>query len=462
MRSFLAIWISMAMVLASASPVVAAEPGTTPTGERYGATALRLIDAAMRDTDGLARLEYLCDRIGNRLSGSASLERAIEWSAAEMKKAGLENVQTPPVKVPKWVRGNESLVMLEPIHKPLWMIGYGMVPGTPPEGITAEVVIVASPDNLRDAPSVKGKIVLYNSNADNYKLATVSGPAAAAAAGAAGVLIRSGIPLQGPHTMALNWPQGATKIPTAALSVEDTDMIQRLVDSHTPVRVRLMMEAHQEPDADSHDVMGEIRGREKPEEVVVLGGHIDSWDIGQGAHDDGAGIMSALEAVLLIKKLGLQPRRTIRVVFWVNEENGGAGGRADRALVGDQVRNHVAAIEDDNGAEKPTGFGFGGVQAQAVFPGSFQRAVEIGELLKSIGADKIVSKGGGGDIRPLTADGVPGFAMRTVGTRYPEWHHTHGDSFENISPHDFQLHIASLAVLSYVLADMPEKLSDLK
>lgn len=462
MRSFLAIWISTAMVLASASPAAPADPGTTPVGERYGATAQRLIDAAMRDTDGLARLEYLCDRIGNRLSGSASLERAIEWSAAEMKKAGLENVQTPPVKVPKWVRGNESLVMLEPLHKPLWMIGYGMVPGTPPEGITAEVVIVSSPDNLRDAPPVKGKIVLYNPNADGYKLATVSGPAAAAAAGAAGVLIRSGIPLQGPHTMALNWPPGATKIPTAALSVEDTDMIQRLVDSHTTVRVRLTMEAHQEPDADSHDVMGEIRGREKPEEVVVLGGHIDSWDIGQGAHDDGAGIMSALEAVLLVKKLGLQPRRTMRVVFWVNEENGGAGGRAYRALVGDQVRNHVAAIEDDNGAEKPTGFGFGGVQAQAVFPGAFQRAVEIGELLKSVGADKIVSKGGGGDIRPLTADGVPGFAVRTVGTRYPEWHHSHGDSFENVSPHDFQLHIASLAVLSYVLADMPERLSDLK
>jgi hypothetical protein len=462
MRSFLAIWISTAMVLATASPAAAADPGTTPTGERYGATAQRLIDAAMRDTDGLARLEYLCDRIGNRLSGSASLERAIEWSAAEMKKAGLQNVQTPPVKVPKWVRGNESLVMLEPIHKPLWMIGYGMVPGTPPEGITAEVVIVSSPDNLRDAEPVKGKIVLYNTIADGYKLATVSGPATAAAAGAAGVLIRSGIPLQGPHTMALNWPQGATKIPTAALSVEDTDMIQRLVDAHTPMRVRLMMEAHQEPDADSHDVMGEIRGREKPEEVVVLGGHVDSWDIGQGAHDDGAGIISALEAVLLIKKLGLQPRRTIRVVFWVNEENGGAGGRAYRALVGDQVRNHVAAIEDDNGAEKPTGFGFGGVQAQAVFPGAFERAVEIGELLKSIGAEKIVSKGGGGDIRPLTAEGVPGFAVRTVGTRYPEWHHSHGDSFENISPHDFQLHIASLAVLSYVLADMPERLSDLK
>src|SRR5215469_9195993 len=300
MRCFPLAWISTTVVLAAAFPAAAADGSTTPMGERYGATAQRLIDAAMRDTDGLARLEYLCDRIGNRLSGSASLERAIEWSAAEMKKAGLENVQTPPVKVPKWVRGNESLVMLEPIHKELWMIGYGMVPGTPPEGITAEVVTVNSPDNLRDIPSVKGKIVLYNSNADNYKLATVSGPAAAAAAGAVGVLIRSGIPLEGPHTMALNWPIGATKIPTAALSVEDTDMIQRLVDSHVPVRVRLMMEARQEPDADSHDVMGEIRGRENPEEVVVLGGHIDSWDVGQGAHDDGSGIIGAFEAVALI------------------------------------------------------------------------------------------------------------------------------------------------------------------
>jgi hypothetical protein len=459
MKSILPAWILIA-TLATASP--AADMGGATIHERYDAAAQRLIEAALRDTDGLARLQYLCDRIGNRLSGSASLERAIEWSAAEMKKAGLENVETPPVKVPKWVRGNESLVMLEPIHKPLWMIGYGMVPGTPPEGITAEVVVVNSPDNLKDAPSVKGKIVLYNANADNYKLATVAGPAAAAAAGALGALIRSGFPLEGPKTMALNWPAGATKIPTAALSVEDTDMIQRLVDSHTQVQVRLKMEARQEADADSHNVMGEIRGREKPEEVVVLGGHIDSWDVGQGAHDDGAGIMGALEAVLLIKKLGLQPRRTIRVVFWVAEENGLAGGRAYRAMVGDQVRNHVAGVEDDNGAEKPTGFGFGAVQAQAVTPGAFQRALEIAGLLKGIGADKIVSRGGGGDIRPLTADGVPGFAMRTVGTHYSAWNHTHGDSFDNISPQDFRLHIAALAVLSYVLADMPERLSDLK
>jgi carboxypeptidase Q len=455
----------MAIILVAGAGVIAADLGPGYISDRYSATSQRLIDAALRDTDGLARLEYLCDRIGNRLSGSASLERAIEWSAAEMKKAGLENVRTPPVKVPKWVRGKESAVMLEPVHKPLWMIGYGMVPGTPPEGITADIIIVNSPDNLKDVKpaQVAGKFVLYiPNNADGYKLATTFGPAAAAAVGAVGVLIRSGAPLKGPHTMALNWPPGATKIPTAALSVEDAAMIQRILESGAKVRVRLMMEAHQEANADSHNVVGEIRGREKPQEVVVLGGHIDSWDIGQGAHDDGAGIMSALEAVALIKKLGLEPRRTIRVVFWVNEENGGAGGRAYREMIGDEVRNHVAAIEDDQGAEKPTSFGFGGVQQRAVFPGSFQRAVEIGELLKSIGVGTIEPRGGGGDIRPLTADGVPGFAMRTVGVHYEDWHHTHSDSFDNIAPRDFQLHIASLAVLSYVLADMPERLTELK
>ena len=455
---------AMAIALVAASPALAADMGQVSISARYKETAQQLIEAALRDPDGLARLQYLCDRIGNRLSGSASLERAIEWSAAEMKKAGLENVQAPPVKVPKWVRGKESAVMVAPIEKRLWMIGYGMVPGTPPEGITADVIVVSSPDNLKDLgrEKVARKIVLYTPNADGLKLATTAGPAAAAAAGAVAVMIKSGVALKGPHTMALNWPDGAKKIPVAALSVEDTATIQRLLESRTTVRVRLMMEAHQEPDADSHNVMGEIRGREKPEEVVVLGGHIDSWDVGQGAHDDGSGIMSAFEAVALMKKLGLQPRRTIRVVFWVAEENGLAGGRAYRAMIGDEIRNHVAAIEDDHGAEKPTGFGFGGQQQQAVHPGAFQRAVEIGELLKGIGADKIEPKGGGGDIKPLSVEGVPGFDMRTVGTHYDDWHHTHSDSFDNINPRDFQLHVASLAVLSYVLADTPERLTDLK
>jgi hypothetical protein len=463
-----------------AGALVAAEP--VHIAEQYREPAGKLIAAALADENSLNRLQYLCDRIGNRLSGSASLERAIEWSAAEMKKAGLENVQTPPVKVPHWVRGKESAVMLTPVEKPLTMLGLGMSVGTPKEGIAGEVVVVSSFEQLtalgRDKAA--GKIVLYNPAWEGYGQTVIyrsEGASRAAELGAVAVLVRSmtGLSLQTPHTGAMNYAEGIAKIPAAALSVEHAALIQRLVSGGTKVRVRLTMEAHREADASSHNVMGEIRGREKPEEVVVLGGHIDSWDIGQGANDDGSGIMAAFEAVALIKKLGLQPRRTIRVCFWVNEENGGAGGAAYRKMVGDTIANHVAAIEMDGGAEKPIGFGFGGsegggrrrgrVRSPAPpppSPAAFQRAVEIGKLLESIEGGKISPGGGGADIAPLLADGVPGFGVRTVGTHYFDWHHTEADTFDKIVPREFQLNVASLAVLSYVLADMPERLSEMK
>ena len=475
LRGALAVFVSIAVASTQAQTV------PSKISEKYGDTAQKLIAAALRDTDGLARLQYLCDRIGNRLSGSASLERAIEWAAAEMRKAGLENVRTPPVKVPHWVRGNESAVMLEPVHKPLWMIGLGMSVGTPPEGITGEVVAVENPNLLpalgRD--KVAGKIVLYTAASDEktyrtpgYRQAVTIGPSRAAGLGAIAVLIRSGYTLQSPRTSGLDastnnmitqpYPEGVPKIPAAAVSVEDALMMQRLVEGGTSVRVHLKMEAHQEPDADSHNVMGEIRGRDKPEEVVVLGGHIDSWDVGQGAQDDGSGMMASLEAVLIIKKLGLQPRRTIRVCFWVNEENGFAGGRAYREMIGAAIKDHVAVIEMDNGAERPVGFGFGAADQDKRAPRAFQRAVEIGELLKSIDGGQITPRGGGGDIRYLVNDGVPGFAVKTVETLYSNWHHTNADTFDKVVPRDFRLNIASLAVLSYVLADMPERLAEMK
>jgi hypothetical protein len=462
-----------------AGALVAAEPGNI--AEKYREPANKLIAAALSDEEGLHRLQYLCDRIGNRLSGSASLERAIVWAAAEMKKAGLENVQTPPVKVPHWVRGKESAVMLEPVHKPLTMIGLGGSIGTPNDGITAGVVVVNDFDQLTalGRAKVAGKIVLFNPAWRGYGQTVVyrtTGASRAAELGAVGVLVRSMTDhsLQTPHTGAMNYVQGGPRIPAAALSLEDAAMIERLVRGGTPVRVRLMMEAHQETDADSHNVMGEIRGREKPEEVVVLGGHIDSWDIGQGANDDGSGIMASLEAVALIRKLGLQPRRTIRVCFWVNEENGGAGGVAYRAMVGDAIRNHVAAIEMDGGAERPVGFGFGSGGEERGGPGragapvtetsaaAFHRVVEIGKLLESIEGGAIMPGGEGSDIAPLLADGVPGLGVHTVGTHYFDWHHTDADSFDKIVPREFQMNVASLAVMSYVLADMPERIGDLK
>jgi hypothetical protein len=450
--------------------------------DQYKSVADRLIDAALADNDGYAKLAYLCDRIGARLSGMPSLDRAIKWSEATMKSDGLSNVRVIPVKVPKWVRGAEAAQMLEPENKPLHMLGLGMSTGTPKGGISAEVVVVDDFDQLKKlgAEGVRGKIVLYNERWVNYGATGQyrrAGPSIAASLGAVAVLVRSVTPLamQIPHTGTLDYDEAQPKIPAAALTIEDAMMLGRFAEQKIPIKVHLEMAAHMEPDADSGDVMGEIPGREHPEEVVVLGGHIDSWDVGRGAQDDGSGIIASLQAVALIKKLGLQPRRTIRVVFWVNEENGGRGGEAYRTWVGDAVKNHVAAIEMDGGAEAPQGFGYGaggftggrgrGRRAgiDGVVPAGEERSMamlkQIGSLLNRINAGDISGGGGGSDIGPLMRDGVPGLGERSVGLHYFDWHHTETDTLDKVNPDDFRKSVAALAVMSYILADMPEKLA---
>jgi len=223
------------------------------------------------------------------------------------------------------------------------------------------------------------------------------------------------------------------------------------------------MEAKQLPDAPSANVIAEIRGRELPDQVVVMGGHFDSWDVGQGAHDDGASCMAAWEALALLHRLGLQPRRTLRVVLWTNEENGTAGGKAYRAELGDGIASHVAAIEMDGGCERPVGFGFSLPGAKD--DGSDERyergyllLTGIGALLDGIGASTVKRGGGGTDIGPLVQDGVPGLSLNTVGEHYFDWHHTNADTLDKVDPHDFQKAVAVLAVLGYVLADMEETL----
>jgi Zn-dependent M28 family amino/carboxypeptidase len=402
----------------------------------------------------------LCYRIGNRLSGSASLEKAIAWSAEQMKAAGLTNVRVIPTKVPKWVRGAESARLVAPLDKPLHMLGLGGSIATPAGGITADLVAVSTFEELDKLgrEKVQGKIVLYNEVYRGYGQTVVyrtNGASRAAALGAVAALVRSVTPLamQIPHTGAMRYDESQPKIPTAAVSPEDAMMTAQLVADGVPVKVHLEMSAHTEPDVDSGDVIGEIRGKEHPEEVVVMGGHIDSWDVGQGAQDDGASIMACLQALALMNKLGLQPRRTIRAVFWVNEENGGRGGEAYRTFVGDQVKNHVAAIEMDGGAETPVGFGADGDQAsQAMLR-------QIGKLLDRIGAGEITPGGGGSDIAPLMRDGVPGLGERTVGTHYFDWHHTETDTLDKVNPEDFRKNVAALAVMGYVLADMPGRIT---
>jgi hypothetical protein len=327
--------------------------------------------------------------------------------------------------------------------------------------------------------------VLYNEPYEGYGSTVMyrtSGAAQAARWGAVAALVRSITPvsLRSPHTGDSRYDEGVAQIPSAAVSIEDAEAIARLTRAGVRVRVRLSMEARTEPPADSADVMGEIRGREKPDEVVVIGGHIDSWDVGQGAHDDGAGIMASLAAVALMKQLNLHPRRTVRVVFWTNEENGTAGGRAYRQWIGDAFKNHVAAIEMDGGAEKPVGFGFGpepsrqrarppGTAAPPTQPGeaavsqaAYNRVVEIGRLLEAIDAGQVTHGGDEADTQALASSGVPNFGLRTVGTHYFDWHHSEADTFDKVDAHDFKLNVAALAVLGYVLADMPERLSELR
>lgn len=430
--------------------------------EQYRGTATKLIDAALTDQGGMDKLSYLCDRIGNRLSGSPGLEKAIAWAAAQMKDDGLSNVVTPRVKVPHWVRGNESATLVEPVNKPLSMLGLGGSIGTPKKGITAEVVTVSNFDELekKGRAGIQGKIVLFNVVYQGYGRTVVyrhTGASRAARLGAVAVLVRSITPvsLQSPHTGALEYTDADPKIPAGAVTIEDATLIQRLTDAGNSVTVHLEMEARTLPDADSANVIGEIPGREKPEEVVVIGGHIDSWDVGAGAQDDGSGIITALEAVHLIHKLGLRPRRTLRVVFWTNEENGGAGGIAYRDWVGDQIRNHVAAIEMDGGAEKPVGFGVSGHgDGQA----ALNKVREIGKLLERIDAGSIQPGGGGADIAPLMRDGVPGLAVRTAGTHYFDWHHSRADTTDKVKLEDLRANIAAMAVMAYILADMPETL----
>lgn len=474
-----------ALIAATLSLVsVSAAKAQASLAETYKPTADKLITASMADGEGYANLTYLCDHIGKRVSGSEPLARAIVWAEALMKKEGLANVRTQAATVPHWVRGQESGEIIAPVTKPLHMLGLGMSVGTPSAGITAEVVVVpdfAALDKLGKA-GVAGKIVVFNAPYKGYGqtvIYRVNGPTRAEALGAVAVLVRSITPLaaQLPHTGTTAFEGLPARIPAAAISIEDALLLERLQAEGAPVKVHMQMQAHMEAPVVMANVMGEIVGSEHPEQVVVVGGHIDSWDVGQGAQDDGSGIVASLAAVNEIKKLGLHPKRTIRVVFWVNEENGGAGGIAYRkALSETELLNHVAAIEMDGGAEAPVGYGFGFAgRARQLRPGqpimapqpslstgelhSLEMLRDIASLLVPVGANTVKSGGGGSDIEPLMADGVPALGEMTTGAHYFDWHHTEADTLDKVDPTDFRKNVASLAVMTYVLADMPERLT---
>ena len=438
--------------------------------ERYRDAAGRILGAALVDEDGWRKLEHLTTRIGHRLGGSEGLERAIEWTVESMRAEGLD-VRTQPALVPHWVRGEESLEVVSPAPRTLAMLGLGMSVGTPPEGITAPVVVVRDFDDLaaRGRAAVEGKIVVYAVEWKGYGRTVQyrgAGASRAAELGARAALVRSatGSSLYTPHTGALRYAPDQPQIPAAAITPEDAAWFQRMAAAGEEIVVRLRMEAQLLPDAPSANVIAEIRGHELPDEVVVMGGHFDSWDVGQGAHDDGAACMAAWHALTLVHRLGLRPRRTLRVVLWTNEENGTAGAKAYRAALGDDVSSHVAAIEMDGGCERPVGFGLGlaGASTDGAderYERAFRRISEIAALLEAIDGDTVERGGHGTDIEPLAEDGVPALSLNTVGEHYFDWHHSHADTLDKVDPLDFRKAVALLGVMGYVLADMPETLA---
>jgi carboxypeptidase Q len=422
-----------------------------------GTPADKLIDGALADSAAWNRLAELVDTFGNRPAGSVSLERAIDWIVVQMKKDGLDNVHTEPVMVPHWVRGRESATLLAPHRAPLHMLGLGASVGTPAAGITAPVLVV---DDFADlhahAAQAKGKIVLFDYHFDTTKppfeayggavVYRYAGADSAAAYGALAALVRSVTPhsLSTPHTGAMGYGDTTARahhVPAAAITLEDADMLHRIQNRGQQIRVTLSMEAHMLPDAHSRNVIGEVRGSELPDEVIVLGGHIDSWDVGQGAMDDGGGVVAAWEAVRLIKQLGLKPRRTIRVVAWVNEEMGGRGGVAYLNAHRAELPKTKFAMESDNGAFTPKGVRLTG-------PDSLLPVVkQLIAPLARIGVTEAVMGDPEADVTPLAEAGVPALSLDIDGSRYFWYHHTDADMMNALDPHQVALCVATMGVV---------------
>jgi carboxypeptidase Q len=450
--------VTLALGLSLAAPAAARAQADIATAYRVAADSL--IRGATADSSAYRKLGRLVDTFGPRISGSASLEAAIDWILDFMQADGLENVRGEPVMVTRWVRGAESAELVQPRAARLAMLGLGGSVGTPKNGITAPVLVVTSFEDLeRRAAEAKGKIVLFDVPFTDY-LATrkvrTDGPSAAARVGALACLIRSvaSASIRSPHTGATRYDSTAAKIPAAALSVEDAMMLHRFQDRGVPMRLTLKMSARTLPDAPSRNVVAEIVGREKPDEVVVLGGHIDSWDVGTGAMDDAGGSVAAWEAVRLMQRLNLRPRRTVRVVLWTNEENGGQGGLAYASAHAGEIAKHVLAMESDNGVFNPKGY------VLAASDSAADVVQQVAGLLQTINATGVqrVEDSPAADITPLSQAGVPAMELDVDGSRYFWYHHSEGDTLDKLDPVELARCVAAMAVMAYVVADLPTAL----
>lgn len=433
--------------------------------ERYREPASRLVGAALTDGQAYAITQQLADHVGPRLSGSAGLDTAIAVMVARLRGLGFET-RTEKVMVPHWVRGEEAASVTAPVSQKLVVTALGGSVGTPAGGITAPVVEVASLEELQalGADKVRGRIVLFNkaiapgSGFDGYSAVAPlrgRGPSAAARLGAVATLVRSlgTYTLRQPHTGGLRYDAAAPKIPAAAVTAEDAELLHRLLSAGEAVSVRLVLGCQLLADAVSANVVADLPGREKPEEIVLLAAHLDSWDLGTGAIDDAAGVGIVVDAARLMKATGLVPRRTVRVVLYTNEENGLRGGRAYAEAHGAELPRHVAAIEADAGAGLPMGF------EARTGPGGLETLAGIAGLLRVFGADRVSDGDAGADISPMKTGGVPRLGLLQDPTHYFDWHHTPADTLDKVDPRELATSTAAVAVMAYVLAEREEPLA---
>ncbi len=456
-----------------------ASPTPSPTATPFSAQTLdelkQLLQAAMSSDYAWRQVAHLSNNIGPRLSGSLQAQKAVEYVAAELKAIGAD-VQLEKVMVPHWVRGEETAALIEwsgmaaNTTQKIVLCALGGSVATPPEGITAEVISARDFDDLNSLgkEKVTGKIVLFTYAFDKAMAAEghagdaygdavtyrSDAPSAAARLGAVACLIRSvgGADFRLPHTGMTKYADGVAKIPAGAVTYEDADLIAGLT-AQGPVEMKLTLTPQTLPDVESFNVIGDIKGSEHPEQVIIVSGHLDSWDLGTGAIDDGAGVAVSMQVAQLVRQLKLHPKRTIRVIAWMNEENGLRGGDGYAKDHASEMANQFAAIETDGGADHPLGMN---IQGKAEIKNMLLPAAK---LLAPIGAQLLaVVEHSGADIGPLAKAGVPCFAPIQDNRFYFNFHHTAADTLDKIKPKDLAETAALNTVIAYALANLEQPL----
>lgn len=437
--------------------------GLTSEEKKDSTNIKHLFNTVLLEGQSYEWLRDLTSNIGGRLSGSPEAQKAVEWGEALMKEVGLDSVWLQPVMVPHWVRGEKEVahytVNGRKKNVPICALGFSIA--TPESGVTAEVIEVQSLEEAENlGETLRDKIVFFNRPFDNTLINTfkayggcvgqrVKGAAVCGKFGAKGVIVRSMTNAVDdyPHTGVMIYGETPEEhyIPAAAISTRAANILSEDLKKNPNLKFYFKQSCETLPDALSYNVVGEIKGAETPENIIVVGGHLDSWDLGEGAHDDGTGVVQSLEVAYLFKKNNIRPKNTLRVVFFMNEENGTRGAKKYAQLAKENGENHIAGLESDAGGHTPRGFTIDASESNTRLLQSWKK------LLAPYGLHDIVKGGSGADISPLKGETVTLVGYRPDSQRYFDYHHTSIDTFDKVNKRELELGSASMASIIYLM-----------